>query len=108
MLRSLRTLIERQMARAERAGKLSGLRGEGKPLPPRAAETDAGLAAGMRIMAEAGVVPEEFTLQKQLDAARAAYASLRDPDERKAALRAISDLEMRTNMAREARRKFMS
>lgn len=107
MLRALRNLVERQILRAEASGQLSGLAGEGKPLPERPPEPDAGLAAALRMMAEAGVVPEEFTLQKALDAARAEYRGITDPEARRAAQREIAELEMRVNMAREARRKFL-
>ncbi|ABF64707.1 DUF1992 domain-containing protein [Ruegeria sp. TM1040] len=108
MIRAFRSLIERQMAKAAQSGQLSGLEGEGKPLPDRSGEAlvDPGLAAGVRIMAEAGAVPEEFPLKKQLDAARAAYPKITDPDARKAAMAELADLEMRYNMARDARKAF--
>ena len=51
-------------------------------------------------MAEAGVVPEEFTLQKALDAEREALSAIADPMERRAAMAPIADLETRTNIAR--------
>ncbi|WP_420013472.1 DnaJ family domain-containing protein [Tateyamaria sp.] len=70
MLRSLRNLVERQIAKTQATGGLSGLKGEGKPLPYRSAHEDAGQSAGMRMMVEAGVVPEEFKLKQALDAAR--------------------------------------
>ncbi|WP_027244373.1 DUF1992 domain-containing protein [Leisingera daeponensis] len=108
MIRAFRNLIERQLAKAQAEGQLQGLKGEGKPLPDRSGEAhlDAGLAAGLRIMAEAGVVPEEFRLQADLDAARKDYAALTDPQARRAAMARISDLEMRRNMARDARKSF--
>ncbi|EDZ48320.1 conserved hypothetical protein [Rhodobacterales bacterium Y4I] len=108
MIRAFRNLIERQLAKAQAEGQLQGLKGEGKPLPDRSGEAhlDAGLAAGLRIMAEAGVVPEEFRLQADLDAARKEYAALTDPQARRAAMARISDLEMRRNMARDARKSF--
>ena len=108
MMRAFRNLIERQLAKAQAEGQLQGLEGEGKPLPDRSSEAyaDAGMAAGMRIMAEAGVVPEEFSLKDQLAAARREYAALTDPKARKAAMARISDLEMRYNMARDARKSF--
>ncbi|UWQ29856.1 DUF1992 domain-containing protein [Leisingera sp. M523] len=108
MIRAFRNLIERQLAKAQAEGQLQGLAGEGKPLPGRSGEAhvDAGLAAGMRIMAQAGVVPEEFTLKEQLAAARKGYAALTDAAARKAAMARISDLEMRYNMARDARKSF--
>ncbi len=109
MLRSFRNLIERQILKARAEGKLTGLQGEGAPLPdrPETALVDPGLAAGMRIMAEAGVKPEEFTLKEQLRTARAGLATLTDPAERKTAMARIADLEMRYNMARDARRAFL-
>ncbi len=109
MLRSLGKLIERQIQKAQAEGQLEGLEGEGKPLPDRSteAQTDPALAAGHRIMAQAGVLPEEFQIKKELDAARQDYATLTDPDHKQAAMARIADLEMRYNMARDARRSFM-
>ncbi len=102
--------MERQIAKARASGKLSGLTGEGKPLPERPIETSeaAALSAGMRIMAEAGVVPEEFTLKKQLDETRKAYTDCTSEAERKALMARIADLELRYEIAREARKKFIS
>ncbi|OWU83929.1 molecular chaperone DnaJ [Oceanicola sp. 22II-s10i] len=102
--------VERMLLKAGAEGKLQGLRGEGKPLPDRPEESmvDAGTAAGMRIMAEAGALPEEFAIKKQLDAARAAYAALPDnAPERQQAMSRIAALEMRYNIARESRQRFM-
>lgn len=107
-MRGFRDAVERQIAKARAEGKLSGLAGEGHPLPDRTIETgqDASMSAAMRLMAEAGALPEEFSLQKQLDIARSAYGELTDPDEKRAAMKVIADLELKTNMSREARRKF--
>ena len=106
---AFRDMIERQIRKAGAEGKLSGLEGEGKPLPDRSSEAhvDAGLAAGLRIMAEAGVVPEEFSLQKRIDALRAEMAGLVDPEARKAAMARLSDLMLRQEIARESRRAFL-
>lgn len=110
MMRAFRTLIERQILKAKAEGKLEGLQGQGNPLPdhPEAPFVDSGTAVGMRIMAEAGVKPEEFVLKSQLDAARKTYTTLTDDAQRKSAMARIADLEMRYNIARDARRKFMS
>lgn len=109
MLGKLGKLVERQIKKAQAEGQLQGLDGEGQPLPDRSSEamSDPAIAAGHRIMAQAGVLPEEFEIKKQLDAARHNYATLTDPVERKAAMAHIADLEMRYNMARDARRAFM-
>ena len=108
MSRAFRSLVERQIRKAEARGLLRGLRGEGRPLPDRSGEAlvDPALSAGMRIMAEAGVKPREFSLKDELAEARRAYAALTDPDERRAAMARIADLEMRYHMARDARRAF--
>ncbi|WP_316247507.1 hypothetical protein ROLI_025280 [Roseobacter fucihabitans] len=45
----------------------------------------AALCAGMQIMAEAGVVPEEFRLKKDLRAARKAHAACETEAQRKEA-----------------------
>ncbi|MCG7518776.1 DUF1992 domain-containing protein [Ruegeria sp. Ofav3-42] len=109
MLGSLGKLIERQIKKAQAEGQLEGLEGEGQPLPDRSSEaqTDPALAAGHRIMAQAGVLPEEFDIKKKLDAARKAYAAQTDPKERKITMALIAELEMRYNMARDARRAFL-
>lgn len=58
----LARIAERQMLRARAHGQLSGLGGEGKPLPDRTGDAFVitGDAVGFRIMAGAGVRPEEI------------------------------------------------
>ncbi|MEO0767730.1 MAG: DUF1992 domain-containing protein [Pseudomonadota bacterium] len=109
MLRSLQNLIERQIQRARSRGQLEGLEGEGKPLPDRSEEAfvDVGEAVGFRMMAQAGVVPEEIRIKKVLDAHRARLAELTDPEERKSAMAEFARLELCYNIAREARQKFL-
>ena len=104
-----KSLAERQIAKAQAEGQLTGLDGEGKPLPDRPVETaeQAALSAGMRTMAEAGVLPEEFALKRELDAARRAYAASTPDDDQKGLMARIADLELRYSIAREARRKFL-
>ena len=105
----LSRLAERQIQKARLKGQLQGLKGEGKPLPDRPGDAfvSPGDAVGFRIMAEAGVLPEEITLKKQVAAQRAHLATLTDEDERKAAIAELARLEMRQAMAEEARRKFL-
>lgn len=109
MSRDLQRLVEQQIAKAIAEGQLRGLEGEGKPLPDRSGEAtgDAVTAIAMRIMAEAGAVPEEFKWKKALDAARASYAEAGSEDEKRAAMALIAELELRYNIAVEARRAFM-
>ena len=102
----LERIAERMMLKARAEGKLSGLEGEGRPLPARLVETDA-TAAGFRIMAQAGVLPEEIVLKKQVQAAQARRAGLPEGAERAALLAEIARLQMRQAIAEEARRRFM-
>ena len=105
----LEKLAERRMLKARAEGKLSGLEGEGKPLPDRTGEAflDAGEAVGFRMMAAAGVLPEEIVLKKQVIAAQERLASLPEGPERTALLAEIARLQMRQAIAEEARRRFM-
>lgn len=105
----LSRLAERQILKARMTGGLSGLQGEGKPLPERPGDAfvSPGDAVGFRIMAEAGVLPEEITLKKQAAALRAHLATLTDAAERKAAMAALAQTEMRQAIAEESRRRFL-
>ncbi len=102
-------IAERRMRLAEAKGELRGLAGEGAPLPDRPGDAliSAGDAVGFRIMAEAGVIPEEIVLKKQVLAHREVLAGLIDPAARRAAMVELARLEMRQAMAEEARRAFL-
>ena len=102
-------MTEAQIRKAEAEGKLKNLEGEGKPLPRRPGDAliDPGEAVGFRIMAEAGALPEEIALKAQLDAARAAWQAATDEADKKRLMARIADIQMRYEIARDARRKFM-
>ena len=105
----LSRLAERQIQKARLKGQLQGLKGEGKPLPDRPGDAfvSPGDAVGFRIMAEAGVLPEEITLKKKVLVQRAHLATLTDEAERKAAMAELARLEMLQAIAEEARRTFL-
>ncbi len=105
----LSRLAERRMLAARAKGQLQGLAGEGKPLPDHTADAfvSAGDAVGFRIMAEAGVLPEEIVLKKAAAAQREKLAALSDPDARRAAMAELAQIEMRQAMAEESRRRFL-
>ena len=105
----LSRLAERQIQKARLKGELQGLEGEGKPLPDRPGDAfiSPGDAVGFRIMAQAGVLPEEIALKKQAAAQRALLATLTDETERKAAMAELARIEMRQAIAEESRRKFL-
>ncbi|TDX30205.1 DUF1992 domain-containing protein [Rhodovulum visakhapatnamense] len=103
-------LVERRILQAQARCQLQGLAGEGAPLPDRPGDAFVGAAeaAGFRIMAEAGALPEEISLKKQVLACRTRLTALTDPAERKAAMAELADLQMRQAIAEEARRRFLS
>lgn len=105
----LSRLVERQIERARARGDLQGLKGEGQPLPDRTGDAfvSAADAVGFRIMAEAGVLPEEIELRKAIEAERARLAGLTDPVERKAAMAELARLETRRSIATESRKRFL-
>lgn len=105
----LSRLAERQIQRARLKGDLQGLEGEGKPLPDRPGDAfiSAGDAVGFRIMAQAGVLPEEITLKKQVAAKMEELATLTDDAARRKAMAELAELQMKQAMAEEARRKFL-
>jgi len=109
MTRSFERIVEQQIQRALAEGKLSGLEGEGKPLPDRSGEAfiDMATAVAARIMAEAGALPEEFKIKKLLEAAKQNYQEAEGEDAKRVAMALIADLEQRYNVAVEARRRFM-
>ncbi|WP_299924273.1 DnaJ family domain-containing protein [uncultured Pelagimonas sp.] len=104
-----RRLTEAQERKALAEGKLSGLAGEGKPLPNRPGDAliDAADAVGYRIMAEAGALPQEIGLKAQLDQARANWQAATDEAEKKRLMAKLADLQMRYEIARDARRRFL-
>ncbi|MBD3765472.1 MAG: DUF1992 domain-containing protein [Rhodobacterales bacterium] len=98
----LSRLAERRIAAFRARGGLTGLAGEGRPLPDRPGD-----AVGFRILAAAGALPPEIVPKKQVAAQRAHLAGLTDPDEIRQALARLADLEMRQAIAEEARRRFL-
>lgn len=99
-------MTEHQIQKARAEGQLDGLEGEGKPLPPRL-PGDAAEQAGFRIMAEAGALPAEIRLARDINALLGELKSITDPEARKNLQAKISDLQMRQEMEREARKAFL-
>ncbi|GHE05451.1 molecular chaperone DnaJ [Defluviimonas sp. 20V17] len=109
MTQSFDRLVERQIQKALAEGKLRGLEGEGKPLSERSGEafTDMATAVATRTMAEASALPEEFKIKKLLEAANQSYREVKGDDAKRVAMALIADLQLRYNIAVEARRRFM-
>ena len=100
----LSKIAEQRILAAEAEGKLSNLKGAGKPLP-RQSGGDHADAVGFRMMAEAGALPEEMRLKKELAEARRQLAAASGAGV-KAASALVADLEMRLAIQEEARRRF--
>ncbi|MGB0508143.1 MAG: DUF1992 domain-containing protein [Pikeienuella sp.] len=97
-------LAEHQIRKAQAEGQLDELEGAGKPLPPRSGETI--ISAGMRIMAEAGVVPREIELKKAVAAQLKVLQATTGEAERKTEMAKLSTLQMQLAIEQEARQKF--
>ncbi|MEM7544488.1 MAG: DUF1992 domain-containing protein [Pseudomonadota bacterium] len=110
MSQSLNRLVERQIQKALAEGQLQGLDGEGKPLPDRSGEafSDMATTVAVRIMAEAGALPEEFKIKKLLEAAKQTYRDAEGAEAKRVAMALIADLQQRYHIAVEARRRFMA
>lgn len=98
------TLSERQILKAKAEGQLDNLKGAGKPLNMQSG-TDSD-AAGFRIMAEAGVVPREFELRKEIEALTALLRDTVEAEARKNLIRQIAQVQLRLDIEVEARRKY--
>ena len=96
-------IAQRRIDEAAAKGQLSGLPGEGRPLDPDALRENSDDVLH-RMMADAGFLPEEFQLRKEVEANRAILAQIEDPAERAQLQRRIALLELRANIATDARR----
>ncbi len=65
-------------------------------------------AVAIRIMAQAGALPEEFKIKKLLEAAKQTYRDSQNDSEKRVAMALIADLQQRYNIAVEARQRFMA
>ncbi|WP_306044725.1 DUF1992 domain-containing protein [Nioella sp. MMSF_3534] len=98
-------LAEHQIRKAEAEGQLDDLKGAGKPLKPETGESAD--AAGFRIMHEAGVVPREIELRKQVEALTAKLRETPAGAERETIVRELAGVQLRLDIEQEARRKYM-
>lgn len=98
------TLAERQILKAQTEGQFDHLEGAGKPLTGEGGGSVE--AVGFRIMAEAGAVPREVQLRKDVEQQMRILAKTTDPEERKAQMRKLADLQLRLGIEEDARRRF--
>ena len=93
----------RRCDEAAAKGELRGLPGEGRPIP-REKLRESAEDVLHPMMADGGFIPEEFQLRKQVEAQRAVLDQIDDPEERSQLQRRIALLELRANIATDARR----
>jgi hypothetical protein len=98
-------LAEQQIRKAEAEGQFDNLKGAGKPL--KAEQGESADAAGFRIMHEAGVVPREIELRKQVEALTDKLRQTPEGAERVAITRELAQVQLKLDIEQEARRKYM-
>jgi hypothetical protein len=94
-------IVERHIQQAAQRGELDDLPGTGKPLEL----DDDGLVpdtlrAGYRLLKNAGYLPPELELNKEINEAEQLLACVRDPGERDMAERRLRLLRLRLSQAR--------
>ena len=104
-MRALLFLTERLISKAEAAGELRGLAGEGRPLPALDGHADAAEQAGFRMMAREGALPPEVVLGREAHALRQELARTEGEAPRRRVMARLADVEMRRAMRLEARRR---
>ena len=89
-------LVEQKIREAQEAGEFDGLEGAGRPVNLEAYfNTPEELRAGYAVLKNAGVLPEEAAVLKELNELAARLEECRDEGERERLGRALRDLKLR-------------
>jgi hypothetical protein len=92
-------LVEQRIREAQAAGEFDGLEGEGRPVNLEAYfNTPEDVRAGYALLKNAGVLPEEAAVIKELNEATARLEACRDERERERLRLAVRDLQLRYNL----------
>ena len=98
-------LVEQKIREAQEAGEFDDLEGEGRPVNLEAYfNTPAELRAGYALLKNAGVLPEEAVVIKELNEATARLEAARDVGERERLRRAVRDLRLKYDLLVERHR----
>ena len=98
-------LVEQKIREAQQAGEFDRLEGAGRPVDLEAYfNTPEELRAGYAVLKNAGVLPEEAALLKELNEAAARLADCRDEAERERLRRAVRDLKLKYDLLAERHR----
>ncbi|HEX8335563.1 MAG TPA: DUF1992 domain-containing protein [Pyrinomonadaceae bacterium] len=98
-------LVEQKIREAQQAGEFDRLEGAGRPVNLEAYfNTPEELRAGYAVLKNAGVLPEEAALLKELNEAAARLADCRDEAKRERLRRAARDLKLKYDLLAERNR----
>lgn len=99
----LDALINEKLQKAKEEGAFDNLPGQGRPIDHGHSPKDALLN---RLMVEAKAKPLVATLTEQIAASAARLKPLTDPDERKAEMKVMADLQTRLAIEKELYQRF--
>jgi hypothetical protein len=92
-------LVEQKIREAIEAGEFKGLEGEGRPINLDAYfATPPELRAGYAVLKNAGVLPEEAQLLKEINEVKSRLERSRDESERESLRRATGELTLKYNL----------
>jgi hypothetical protein len=92
-------LVEQKIREAQQAGEFDRLEGAGRPVNLEAYfNTPEELRAGYAVLKNAGVLPEEAAVLKELNEASARLEACRDGSERERLKRAFHDLKLKYDL----------
>ena len=92
-------LVEQRIREAQEAGEFDDLEGEGRPVNLEAYfSTPAELRAGYALLKNAGVLPEEASVLKELNETAARLEACRDEAERERLRLALRDLQLKHDL----------
>jgi hypothetical protein len=98
-------LVEQKIREAQRAGEFDRLEGAGRPVDLDAYfAAPEGLRAGFAVLKNAGVLPEEAAVLKELNGLAARLEGARDEGERARLRREAADLKLKYDLMVERRR----
>ena len=92
-------LVEQKIREAQEAGEFDDLEGAGRPVNLEAYfNTPEGLRAGYALLKNAGVLPQEAVVVKELNEAAARLEACRDEAERERLRRVVRDLQLKYDL----------
>ncbi len=99
-------LVEQKIREAQRAGEFDDLEGAGRPVNLDAYfSTPEELRAGYAVLKNAGVLPEEAQLRREMNELKERLDSCEDPQERERLTRELSQLALKYSLMVERYRR---